>query len=158
MYQDAIRNPSDRRNRIQPFHIQRLRGRRRTARRVEDAVVAMHSDRYPPAVFFVSLMIMTLCFADAFNTLQLLHAGGRELNPLMDVLLARDVRLFVLVKFLLTGLGVFALLGYLHMPRRYRRAVRSLLYGVLAFYLLLIGYQSLLMKQAGGLFGIVLPL
>lgn len=71
-------------------------------------------DWHTPAHFAVVSGIMLLCVLDAFMTTLILSAGGKEINLLMDWVIQKDIRLFVQVKFALTGLGLILLTRYIH--------------------------------------------
>lgn len=137
----------DRRIFRSPFNLHSVYGRRRGARREEDAEAHGSTDSYGPHLFFVSIGIMLFCAADAHNTLLLLGVGGSELNPIMDALIRQDSRLFVLFKLILTGLGLLALVGYEYVTLWKRFRARHLLYLILMGYVMLIGYQSMLIPK-----------
>ncbi|MCP3870459.1 MAG: hypothetical protein GY703_20690 [Gammaproteobacteria bacterium] len=143
--------PTDRRARLErrqslnPFNFHSIRGRRRERRRQGVTAAAQRTDTYGADLLFVVIMILFFCAADAHNTLLLLSDGASELNPVMDLLIQHDVRVFVYLKLLLTSLGLLALVSceYQTLWKRFR--VNHLLYLILAGYLVLIGYQSALM-------------
>ncbi len=140
------RNMGERRTEARPFHHQALLGRRRLQRRSSDAVMEQGcGDIYPRRLLLVTVAVLLLCALDAHNTLLILDRGGREVNPLMDFLIQTDIHLFVIGKFLLTGLGILLFVGYYR--RRLWSWVRAghLLYGLLGFYLMLVGYQFILL-------------
>lgn len=140
------RRTTDRRQQKQPFHIRSITGRRRQIRRSGCAKTA-NLDTYPPIYLIITLGILGLCFADAFNTLQLIQNGGKELNPFMDVLIQKDIQLFVIAKFALTGLGLLLLLGYRHYRILSHIRAKHLILAMFAMYTVLIGYQSLLVPE-----------
>ena len=158
MHQGTCRRKADRRQQHQPFHIHSVLGRRRQARRSYEMQIsqAVIVDTYPKTYFIVTFAILSLCFADAFNTIQLISHGGKELNPVMDILLGLDLKLFVATKFALTGLGLILLVGYRNKTFVKWLKTQHLLYGVLMFYAALIIYQSALMPDY--LLGLVLPI
>ena len=142
------RSIGERRVQLRPFHPHALRGRRRLQRRAGDTDLRRHgSDRYPRQLMLATVAVLLLCALDAHNTLLILDRGGREVNPLMEFLIQTDIRLFVVGKFLLTSLGIVLFVGYYH--RRLWSGVRAghLLYGLLGFYLILIGYQLVLLTH-----------
>jgi len=53
----------------------------------------------------VLLLIVFLSVTDAFITLELVRAGGEELNPVMALFLRFGAIPFLLVKYALTGIG-----------------------------------------------------
>lgn len=133
----------DRRRPTARWLLHGLRAARRT--RLRRATDRGYVDRFEPALFWCALAIVVLCSVDAAWTLELLQRGARELNPLMDLLIRMDVRWFVNVKLGLTVAGVLVLA--LHKDFRLFRSVRArhLLYGVLAVYVALIGYEVALL-------------
>lgn len=158
MHQEACQRKTDRRQQHQPFHIHRVLGRRRQPRRQtqHENSQAAYIDTYPPIYLAVTLAILSLCFADAFNTIQLIQHGGKELNPLMDTLLGLDLQTFVAAKFALTGLGLLILVGYRDSTFIKWLKTQHILYGVFAFYTALIVYQSMLVPDY--MFGFVFPI
>jgi len=140
------RGEPDRRHQIQPFNRYAIRGRRCGLRRKGDAFLQSGGmDRYPPRLLFITVAILLFCALDAQNTLVILNRGGIEVNPLMDFLIQTDLRLFVAGKFALTGLGILLFVGY-HRVRLWKRLkVRYILYSLMVLYLLLIGYQLVLL-------------
>lgn len=155
MQQGVCRRKGERRRSHQPFNLYSLVGRRRTIRRAQHSAPAW-LDHHPSIYLLVTLAILGLCFADAFNTLQLLQYGARELNPLMDVLIRADIRVFVMAKFALTGLGLLLLVGYRNSTFIKWLKAQHILYSVLAMYIVLILYQSVLIPEH--LLGLVLPI
>jgi hypothetical protein len=155
MEQGVCRRGKDRRQTNQPFHFYSMVGRRRQPRRLEDGSVPS-VDTHPPIYLLITMLIMALCIADAFNTLQLLSDGAEELNPVMDVLIRNNIQLFIIAKFALTGLGLLVLVGYRDSTFIIKLKSRHILYGVFAMYATLIVYQSALLPDH--IFGLVLPI
>ncbi len=97
----------------------------------------------------VSLGILLLSVFDAGVTLRLLENGAVEVNPLMAMVVYKDVASFAALKLGLTGGGVLfmvplarrRLLGFLR--------VDALLYALLGCYLCLIGYEFHLLDVLG---------
>jgi hypothetical protein len=101
-----------------------VRPRRRQGRRDGD-----HNRTFPdwhePRVLYLALGIVLMSCADALFTLNLLAAGGQELNVVMRMLLASDVEHFLWAKIGVTGLSVIPLviaarrhvLGWLRVER-----------------------------------------
>ncbi len=133
-----------------PFSHYRLLGRRRESRRnnIKEAV-ADDSDLYPKRFMVVAVSLMLFCFMDAINTLHLLNLGASEANPVMDLLIQKSPQLFIMCKLLLTGLGVIMLMAYHNERISIGIRVRSILYGVLLCYILLILYQWTLFHLLG---------
>jgi hypothetical protein len=92
--------------------------------------------------------ILLLSCADALLTLGLLELGGRELNAFMAMLIYIDVQLFVALKMGFTGASLIFLV--IHQHFRVFRCVRvdHVLRAVLLIYLLLDGYELMLMQPA----------
>lgn len=82
-----------------------VRPRRRTGRRSGDEQ-HIFLDWHEPRVLYLALAIMLMSCADALFTLNLLAAGGEELNAFMSLMLSHDVRLFLWVKIGLTAAGL----------------------------------------------------
>ncbi len=142
------RDQQDRRHRFHPFNMHAINGRRCKQRRGNDVLLEEHGiDRYPDELLFITLAILFLCALDAHNTLVILSLGGTEINPLMDYLIQTDLHLFVASKFALTSLGVLLFVGYHHILLWKLIKVRYILYSLLALYLLLIGYQWILLAR-----------
>jgi hypothetical protein len=78
------------------------------------------------------LAIMVLSFIDTFNTLYILQHGGTEVNPFMKYLLVFGEEVFIVVKNVITLLGLWVLTKY----KKY-----GILIIIIFIYLLLIIYQ-----------------
>ena len=121
--------------------------RRHGPRRVADASIAV-TDWYAPQWLAAALIILLLSVADALITLTLLAHGGRETNPLMDTVVHGDGRSFVAFKLGLTSTGVVLLILLARVRAFGRLPVSMLLYGVLAAYVCLMGYEFTLLRHA----------
>ena len=87
-------------------------GRRESFRRDEMSSRAV-LDRYPPGLVAMAVAITILSAIDAGFTLIMLEQGVvTESNPLMNVLLSIDTRLFLVIKMFITGAGVVGLVMY----------------------------------------------
>lgn len=84
------------------------RPRRRTGRRSGDEL-RVFLDWHEPRVLYLVLAILLISCADALFTLNLLAAGGEEVNVFMRLMIDHDVRLFLGVKIGLTAVGVIVL-------------------------------------------------
>ena len=82
-----------------------LRPRRRVGRRDGDEH-RIFLDWHEPRVLYLALAILLMSCLDALLTLNILTAGGRELNGFMDWLIRSDVFWFVAVKIGLTGVAI----------------------------------------------------
>lgn len=123
------------------------RNRRRGARRGADRERGYYVDIHDPVSMAVVLTVVMLCVADAFITLWLLQHGGKEINPIMDALIAHGPQIFFGVKFSITASCLLFLLMHRHFPVfRWLRG-HHLLYSSLAVYVVLIGYEMTLIRS-----------
>ena len=100
------RAETDRRSHsLRSFAYGSLRPRRRVGRRDGDDS-RIFLDWHEPRVLYMALAILLMSCIDALLTLNILTAGGREVNGLMDWLIGNDVSWFLGVKIGVTGLGV----------------------------------------------------
>jgi hypothetical protein len=96
-------------------------------------------------VFLLALSILLFSTLDGIFTVLLIETGHvYEWNPVMAVLLDRDLRLFAAVKSIMTNGGVFLLVAFLHRRILGRIPVRRILELVFGAYLLIIVYHLLL--------------
>lgn len=120
--------------------------RRRTPpRRLDES--RFHSlDWHSSHLLAVAIGILLLSLVDAFLTLVLLQGGADEVNPLMAVLIYRSVTVFAALKMAMTGASIIfmVLLARYRFMRMLR--VEWVLYGVLAAYVGLIGYEVWMLK------------
>ncbi|MGD0897150.1 MAG: DUF5658 family protein [Thermoguttaceae bacterium] len=125
---------------------QRLRNRRAGEHRRPYFV-----DRFSPILLVFVLMLAIASIVDAVLTIRLLEAGGDEINPLMDRLLDYGILSFLLGKYVLTVSGLPLLLIFKnHYLFGTRLRIGYLLPLVVAMYLVLIGYQLVLMQKYAG--------
>jgi hypothetical protein len=94
----------------------------------------------------VAIGILLLCAADALLTLTLISHGAVEVNPLMDPLVRGSGSSFGYWKVGLTAMGVI-LLTLLARVRFWGKAVGTVLYVVLAGYVVLVGYELFLLRN-----------
>ncbi len=85
-------------------------GRREQIRREEDSRKVLFFDRYSPKLFAAIAAILMLSIFDALLTLILIDKGSTELNPVMAYFLQHGMLPFIVVKYLLTSIGVVILL------------------------------------------------
>lgn len=114
--------------------------RRREHRRGGDSL-NNYIDWYGPWPLVATLLILLMCFADAFLTLILLENGAVELNIFMDWLIKRDVYTFTVAKMLITGLALFILVMHFNFRVYKLITVRYLMYALVPLYSLLIAYE-----------------
>jgi hypothetical protein len=119
-------------------------GRRRGIRREADIGEAQ-LDRYDAHLLYLPLLILTLSLLDAVLTLTLLPKGATEWNPVMRPLIETDVGLFVLVKTLITGIGLIWLIALSRFRLFKIFSMNNLLGLILAGYGILIAYESALL-------------
>ncbi len=119
-----------------------LHGRRRHARRVGDQG---YVDLYSPLVAGACIATLMLSCLDAYFTLLLIAGGARELNPFMDVLLHRDLTLFIGVKVALTAVGLLVLTVHHDFRVAGRLRVRHLKFTLFGLYAALVGYELALL-------------
>ena len=117
------------------FHPRRL-GPRRDGEHRLGAV-----DWHHPWWLAVATSILILCAADAILTVILIGRGAYEVNPILAPLIGRSGALFAMVKIGVTGVGVVLLTLLCRFKAFGRMPVALVLYGVLAGYGVLIGYE-----------------
>lgn len=134
---DRRRNEDRRRHSLWSFLYGGFRPRRRNGRRAGDEH-RIFLDWHEPRVLYLALAILLMSCADALFTLNLLAAGGEELNVFMRLILDHDVRLFLWTKIGLTAAGVMVLVVAA------RRLVLGLLPVLWLIRLFLAGYAGLI--------------
>ena len=142
------READDRRLRAHSFSDWKFsyRGKRQASRRGGEQPAFV--DLYEPRLMVVSLAILALSILDAAFTLTLIQAGvAEEANPVLRWLISHDVQIFVNLKIVITSAGILFLLVCSHAPVFRRHRGRTVLHAVLLLYLLVIGYELILMRQ-----------
>ena len=120
-------------------------GQRMRARRAAEHSRAYFVDRFPASFLAMIIAVPILCVVDAVLTIELLHRGSEELNPLMGSLLARGVGPFLIGKYAMTAVGLPLLLIFKnHYLFGTRFRVGYLIPIIVAAYLVLIAYQTIL--------------
>lgn len=141
------RLPVDRRRSVlRALWVGSLRPRRREARRAHEHTVTS-VDWHHPQWLAVGLLILLLSSADALLTLTLMELGANEANPVMVPLVSGSGFSFVAWKFGLTAVGVTVLILLARARAFGWLPVGVLLYGVLAVYVGLIGYELWLLER-----------
>jgi hypothetical protein len=126
-------------------------GRRMKNRRAAEHSRPYFVDRFSPAMLMCVLAIVIASLVDAVLTGHILHHGGLEANPLMRCLLDRGLMTFVVGKYALTVVGLPVLLIFKnHYLFGTRLRVGHLLPLCVAMYVLLIGYQIILIENRVG--------
>ncbi len=120
--------------------------RRRTAPRRRGDSGYQSLDWHSSHLLAVAIGILLLCVLDAFLTLLLLQRGAAEVNPIMALLVGRNVAAFAALKMALTSMSIV----FMVFLARYRfmrlLPVAWVLYGVLIAYASLIGYEVCMLK------------
>lgn len=116
-------------------------GRRRAGRR-RDETADTGVDIYEPRLGLVALAIFLLSCLDAAFTLTLIWGNlGVEINPFMRALIEHDAQLFVNLKIVFTGAGILFLVALADARFMRRVRVRTLMYGVLLVYSMIVAYE-----------------
>ncbi len=145
MDQDQRREPDRRKERTRVWGAFPPAGWRMRARRAAEHRRPYFVDRFSATFFVLIIAVLVLCVVDGVLTLELLQRGGEEFNPLMGWLLVHGMRSFLVGKYALTAVGLPLLLifkNYYLFRTRFR--VGHLLPIIVALYLVLIAYQTLL--------------
>ena len=118
-----------------------LRHYRRRHLRREDDQLNSYTDWYGHWPFAATLIIILLCFADAFLTIVLLSKGAVELNGLMDWLIQKDTQMFAVVKMSMTGTALIILVMHFNFRIYKYVAVRYVIYALVPLYSLIIFHE-----------------
>ena len=141
------RHRSDRRGRVWwSVCYGSFKPRRRTPpRRLDES--RFHSlDWYSAHLLAVSIGILLLSVADAFFTLTLLQGGAAEVNPIMAMLIYRNVAVFAAMKMGFTSASIVLMVVLAR--HRFMRLVQVswVLYMALLAYASLIAYELWMLK------------
>jgi hypothetical protein len=117
-----------------------FRPRRRSSRRQADAHYYWF-DWHEPRVLYLALGILLLSCTDALFTLNLLHSGASEANPLMASMLATGLDSFVAAKIGITSCSVVLLVVVARRSFVGTFSVEHLLRTIFAGYVLLVCYE-----------------
>jgi hypothetical protein len=140
------RNSAERRRHTLAAHVLGgLNPRRFKPRRVTDRIYPI-IDWHAPRVLAAVVAILALCVVDGIATILLISQGAVEVNPFMALFLPDSLAAFAAVKLLLTAAGIMVLAACSQM--RLLRLIPGewVLYGVLASYVLLVGYEWRLLE------------
>ena len=137
---------TDRRQNNKLFSRHRLNGRRHQARRSSDAYGAHHVDRYNPRIVIASLLILVLCIADAFMTLNLINHGATEVNLVMRIAIEEGVAAFIFTKYLMTAISVLFLVIHSHFRIARWWQVHHVIAGFALVYIALLIYEVALLQ------------
>jgi hypothetical protein len=145
------RGGEDRRVRpTSPFSLASLHGSRKAIRRKDDRPVHHYVDRYGLDEGLIFVLILMFSVTDAFLTLALVDGNATELNYVMYYYMQLGPLPFLLVKYLLTAVGLLCLI----MHKNYsfflgRIRVKSIMVVLALMYSALITYELFLFRQAG---------
>jgi hypothetical protein len=146
-----LRDGQDRRTeQTSPFSLASLRGRRKAIRRKDDRSAHFYVDLYGLDEGLIFILILMLSVADAFLTLALIDGDTTELNYVMYYYMQLGPLSFLLVKYLLTAVGLLFLLihkNYSFFLGRVR--VKAIMVVLALMYSALITYELLLFHHAG---------
>src|SRR5688500_17074212 len=120
--------------------------RRRHAPRRSNERHAVVTDWFHPQWLAVGMAILILITIDAILTLTLISHGAIEINPFMKPLVSGSGHSFRYWKIGLTAAGVVMLIVLARL-RLWGRGVGTILYGVLAGYAVLVGYELFLLRN-----------
>ena len=117
-----------------------FKSRRRQSRRQQDQF-NKYLDWHGYKPLIASLIVILLCFADAFLTTILLGKGAVEVNILMDWLIQRDIQTFTIVKMAITGVALLVLVMHSNFVIYKYITVRYVIYALVPIYVLLILHE-----------------
>jgi hypothetical protein len=127
-------------------------GRRVVARRADEHCRPYFVDRFSSGAFIAIAMLILASLVDAILTIQLIEAGAQEINPIMGRLLEHGILTFLLGKYGLTVVGLPLLLIFKnHFLFGTRIRVGYLIPAAVVLYIVLIGYQLVLMHRYVGI-------
>lgn len=121
--------------------------RRRLSPRRGDTRHAVVTDWFEAKWLIPVIGILVLCCADALLTLTLIARGAVEMNPFMAPLVVGSGHSFAYWKVGLTAMGVIVLTLLARIRVFGWVVVGSILYVILAGYLVLIGYELFLLRN-----------
>ena len=117
-------------------------GRREKIRRQEDIRRIFYVDQFSPRLFFTITTIVFLCALDALLTLNLLHRGAYEVNPVMAFFLEFGPYTFFVSKYLLTIISVIVLLMFRNISLRIIKiSTRTVLHILAVFYIAVVAWE-----------------
>ena len=126
----------------------RLAGRRSWVRREAERKTAFYLDRFNAFTLGLIVSVLVLTIVDGILTIELLDVNSDEYNPLMSHLLTRGQTAFFLGKYILTAAGLPFLLIFQNYPMFGTRFRVGYLFPIfLALYLVLLGYQLVLLQR-----------
>jgi hypothetical protein len=131
-----------------PFSLASMRGSRKTIRRKEDTNTH-YADLYSTDEVLLFILILMLSVADAFFTLELIGGRMKEWNSVMAYYLELGPLPFVIIKYLMTAVGLIFLIINKNSALFHRRIkVKAVIVAVAVMYTALIAYEVLLFRDA----------
>jgi len=138
---DEKRRIPDRRGQpTKPFSRYSLKGLRSRSRRTGENK-NYYVDRYEPRYFVLITLILLLCVLDAYYTLKILQAGGREMNPFMLGIMNKNPAFALIIKYLITAGAIAILIIFKNFVVFGRLRVSSLIPVVFLIYLFLVAFE-----------------
>lgn len=135
------RQIKDRRSRpTPPISRHSIFGRRKGNRRISDKE-SYYVDWYESRYLILIVSILILCILDVYMTIKILQIGGKELNPVMLLLMQKQPALSLVLKYLITAACLIFLLIHKNFKVFGRIKAHSLIYGVFSLYFLLMLYE-----------------
>ena len=117
-------------------------GKKEKIRRKEDTRRIFYVDQFSPRLFFTITTIVFLCALDALLTLNLLHRGAYEVNPVMAFFLEFGPYIFFTYKYLLTIIPVIVLLMFRNISLRIIKInTRTVLHILAVFYVAVVSWE-----------------
>jgi hypothetical protein len=141
MSEDRRKIPDRRSRPTRPFSKYFLIGRRSQARREEEKR-NFFVDSYGSHYFILIVLILLLCVLDAYFTLRIIRFGGSELNPLMISALNTKPTLVMVIKYLLTAVGIIIILIFKNFYFFGKIRIAYFIYVVFFIYIILVAYEA----------------
>lgn len=126
-----------------------LNPRRRAGRRSMDRIYPL-VDWHPARVFALVFAILCLCVTDGVLTVILMAHGATEANPVMALFVPHELGWFAAIKLTLTAIGMFVIVACSRMRLFRTLPGESLLYVILAGYVLLVIYELQMLDVVTG--------
>ncbi len=125
-----------------------LTGRRSSFRREEDGKIYYKLDRHNPKTLAIILTIIMLSIIDAIFTLELIHNGAAEVNPIMAYYLNIGPIVFFGAKYLLTCASILLIFLNQHAYILNNRVPMKILYLFLIIpYILVVQWEIYLLSS-----------
>ena len=117
-------------------------GKREKIRRQEDTRRIFYVDQFSPRLYITSTAIVFLSALDALLTLNLLHRGAYEVNPVMALFRQFGPYTFFISKYLLTIIPVIVLLMFRNIALRMIKISTCTVLHILAvFYVAVVSWE-----------------